>query len=119
MPWLRIDDKMTDHPKISGLSDAAFRLHLSGMTYCARHLTDGFIDSSEVPRLVQKYKPSALKELVSRGIWYERHLLDEFTVYEIHGFLDWNDSREHVEAKRQAARERMERIRAKREEGQQ
>ena len=47
MTWLRIDDAMVDHPKIIGLSDGAFRLHITALCYCARHLTDGTYGAGE------------------------------------------------------------------------
>jgi len=43
MPYLNTDDGFPDHEKIDVLSDGAFRLHVAGMHYCARKLTDGTI----------------------------------------------------------------------------
>ncbi len=40
MSWVRLDDGSPGHRKIVGLSDAAFRLWIVGLTYCnqqARH----------------------------------------------------------------------------------
>lgn len=39
--YIRIHDGMPDHPKVDGLSDAAFRLLVSTWCWCSRHLTDG------------------------------------------------------------------------------
>ena len=32
MPWANFDDQFPKHPKVLPLSDAAFRLHVSGVT---------------------------------------------------------------------------------------
>lgn len=39
--YIRVHDGMTDHPKIEGLSDRAFRLLIETWCWCSRHLTDG------------------------------------------------------------------------------
>ena len=46
---LRFDDQFPIHRKVSGLSDAAFRLHVEAIFWCDRNLTDGFIRE---PRLL-------------------------------------------------------------------
>jgi hypothetical protein len=65
--WVRLDDAMPEHPKIAGLSDAAFRLHVSALCYSGRHLTDGEI-SRGVLRLLG-VPPRRAAELVSAGVW--------------------------------------------------
>lgn len=94
MPWVNLDDQFPEHPKVDGLSDAAFRLHVAGICYANRHLTDGLIAGAKVVRLVPRFRRSALAELIDRGMW--RPLL-EGDAYEIHDFLDWNRSRAEVE----------------------
>jgi hypothetical protein len=94
---VNLDDAFTDHPKVAGLSDRAFRLHVSGICYSNRHLTDGLVPASVVPRLVGGSHGKALVELIDRGMW--RHVLDG--AYEIHDYLDWNRSREQVLAERE------------------
>lgn len=41
--YIRVHDGMPDHPKVIGLSDAAFRLYVSAMCWCSRYLTDGIV----------------------------------------------------------------------------
>lgn len=107
MTWVQIDDQFPEHRKIAGLSDAAFRLHFSGIAYCSRQLTDGLIETDAVPTLVRKYKPAALAELVERGLWKPIGMPGQKpAVYEIHDYLQWNPSREQVMARRQKASER-------------
>ncbi len=101
MSWFHLDDNFPDHRKVAGLSDAAFRLHVAGLAYCSRGLTDGIIPADDVPRLVRRYKPSARTELVDGGLWVE-----SLGHYLIHDYLDWNDSRERVMEKRQKAAKR-------------
>jgi hypothetical protein len=100
MAYLQTDDQMPDHPKVAALSDAAFRLHFYGMSYSARLLTDGKIDADAVPTLVRKFRPSALKELVDRGMWYQ---FDNPPAYVIHDYLDHNPSKEVVLERRAKA----------------
>lgn len=109
MVWARLDDQFANHPKVVRLSDAAFRLHVAGICYCACHLTDGEIAALEVPRLVPGYRPKALAELVDRGLW-ERN--DD--TYLIRAFLEYNPSKEKVEQQRAEAAERKARWNASR-----
>jgi hypothetical protein len=109
MPYATLDDNFPDHPKVAGLTDAAFRLHVAGILYCSRHLTDGLIAADEVPRLVRRYRKTALDELVERGMWID--IIGG--AYSVHDYLEWNDSRETVEKRRAAVAERKRRWREK------
>ena len=104
MAWVKIDDQFPEHRKVAGLSDAAFRLHFSGIAYCSRQLTDGLIEADAIPALVRKYRPTALTELVERGLWKPIAIGGgKPAVYEIHDYLQWNDSREVVLARKEKA----------------
>lgn len=96
MPWANLDDQMPKHPKNIRLSDAAFRLHVSGICYCAQYLTDGRIDRDAVALLVPRFRRSALDELLAAPIW-----LDRGDHYEIHDYLQWNRSSADVLAERE------------------
>jgi hypothetical protein len=98
VPWANLDDQFPKHPKVIGLSDAAFRLQVSGICYCAQYRTNGLIPAEVVPLLVIRFKPAALNELTSRGLWVP--LLDD-GAYEVHDFLQWNRSREEIESERE------------------
>jgi hypothetical protein len=106
MTWLRLDDGFPDHPKVGGLSDKAFRLHVSALCYSARHLTDGFIPADRPPLLVHRLKPAVIDELVRRGAW--EPAVDG---WRLHDFLDFNPSAAKVKEDRQAAADRMARSR--------
>jgi hypothetical protein len=94
VPWVNLDDQFPSHPKVAGLSDAAFRLHVSGICYSNRYLTDGLLDATVVPQLVPNYRRKTLAELVDRAMWLP--LLDG-AAYTIHDFLQWNRSRQQVQ----------------------
>jgi hypothetical protein len=93
MTWANFDDQFPKHPKVIGLSDAAFRLHTSGICYCAQFRTDGVIAAEVVPLLVPRFRPRSLDELLDRRLWAPRGV-----DYEIHDYLDWNRSRAEIEA---------------------
>lgn len=101
MAFAQFDDGYADHRKVAGLSDAAFRLHTAGILYCSRHLSDGFVEVVEVPRLVRRYRKAALAELLDSGLWRDQAGLG----FVIHDYLQWNPSREVVlERKEKAAK---------------
>lgn len=102
MTYASFDDTYCDHPKIACLSDPAFRLHTSGILYCARHLTDGMVPADEVPRLVRRFRKTALAELTEWALWVPA---GGGQAYTIHDYLDWNLSRHQVEKRRAVARQ--------------
>lgn len=108
MPYLNTDDGFPDHPKIDALSDGAFRLHVAGMHYCAKTLSDGLIPENKVSRLKPEYRATQLKELLTGGIWHvggtgcgtEHCPVGSVGVYVVHDYLQWNKSREWWESER-------------------
>lgn len=97
MTWVRIDDTFPDHPKIVGLTDAAFRAHVSGLCYAGRYLTDGHIPTSALRQIGTR---KAAQELEARNLWTKT---DHGWV--INDFLDYNPSKADVEAERNRKRE--------------
>lgn len=99
MPWARLDDNFTDHPKVSGLSLAAIGLWTLALSHAARYQTDGFIDAR------------VMDGLARRGGRRRRHLIDELVGarlvdqdeggYWFHDFLQYNPSREQIARTRQ------------------
>ncbi len=92
MSWLKIDDAMIDHPKIVGLSDAAFRAHMAGLCYCARHQTDGHLPLPVAEKLAKK---PMLNELKTARLWMLKR-----DGYWVKNYLEYNPSRDKVEAGR-------------------
>lgn len=108
MPWVRIDENATDHPKFIAISANAFRLWVEGMTYCQKHLTDGLIPRSALKGM-RYYSPAAAKLLTAslvpgKGpLWHVEPNGD----MRVHDYLEVNDSRETVLKKRADAKDRM------------
>ncbi len=107
MPWVRLDDRFTDHPKVDALSDGAFRLHVAGMCHAARYLTDGMVPADRVNRLTPNYRPAHLNELVERALCVKHGV-----AYEIHNFTVWNKSKAWWDDKRRKDAERLAKWRA-------
>jgi hypothetical protein len=99
MPFLNLDDNFADHPKVDALSDGAFRLHVAGLLYASKHTTDGYIPATRVTRLMRTYKARHLAELMASTLWRPAD-----AGYTIHDYLDWNRSREQIEADRERLR---------------
>lgn len=99
MPFLNLDDNFADHPKVDALSDGAFRLHVAGLCYASKHKTDGFIPAHRVSRLTRAYRPRHLAELMEARMW-----LPADGGHSIHDYLDWNRSREQIEADQERIR---------------
>lgn len=107
MPWLKLDDQFCDHPKIIEAGPLAGWLHVCGMLYCARLLTDGFIPAGQVRKLADVDNAGALADtLVEVGLWDR---VDGG--FQVHDYLEYNPSREKVLAERDANKQRQERYR--------
>jgi len=94
MAWVKFDDGFPEHPKIIGLSDAAFRLHVEAVSYCNRQLTDGLVLAVVLPRITSARHPvKVAAELVSAGVW-------EATEggWWIHDYLDYQPSKQDAMA---------------------
>jgi len=105
--WIKIDDGFNDHPKIVGLSDLAFRVHISGLCYAGRYLTDGFVPMSIAIRLANN-DMMAVVDLTQVGLWIEDVQNNGFR---IHDYLAHQTSKNEVEQKRATTRERQKRYR--------
>ncbi len=97
---LKFDDQFPISRKVSGLSDAAFRLHVEAIFWCDRNLTDGFIRAEDLGIVSRFRRPEQyVAECVARGVW------DVVDVgWLIHDYLDWQDSREKKLAKKETRR---------------
>lgn len=118
MVWARFDDMFPWSRKVRRLSDAAFRLHVTGIVACARDLTDGVVkpdDLDEFPSMRGIEK--RLAELIAAGQWHpgghgcQGCAQPPIGAWIIHDYLDYNPSKADVETERAAARERQRRRR--------
>ena len=112
MSWVRLDDGAPGHRKIVGLSDAAFRLWVVGLTYCNQQANDGRFSAASA-RIMTGYLASpelgrgAMAELCAAGLWAET--ADGF---EVHDYLEYQPSQEERASANRAAAERMRKMRA-------
>lgn len=109
MPWFKVDDSFWSHPKLSDLSHAAVSLWVRAGAYCAQHLTDGRVSAATVQRQLWT-STDAADELVAAGLWEQ---LEDGSGYQFHDWLNYQPTAEATEQKRAAARERVQRARAK------
>lgn len=52
MPWVRIDDHFDEHPKFAQAGPLGMAMWVTGLAYCNRNLTDGFIPWAVAHRLL-------------------------------------------------------------------
>lgn len=114
MPYLNMDDRYPDHPKIDALTDGAFRLHVALMAYCARERSDGLVPLRRIPRLTPHYRPAHFAELVDDGLIHdgegcgtETCPLGQPRRIVVHDYLQWNKSRQWWDDKRAADAKRL------------
>jgi hypothetical protein len=107
MTWVKIDDSFPNHPKIVGLTDKAFRIHISGLCYCGTYLTDGFVPMTIAARFANE-DMQYIVELTQAGLWREA---PQDNGFHIHDYLAHQTSKTQVEEKRQTVRERQKRYR--------
>ena len=103
MPWAQIDDNMLDCPKAIAAGPDATDLMLRAIVWCSRHMTDGRIPKAALP-IVSGGNPKAKKrvdQLIKVG-W----MVDDGESWAIVGYLDWNRSRDEIEADRASAKAR-------------
>jgi hypothetical protein len=108
MTWVRLDDGWYDHPKFLNVGDAARLLWVQGLTWSARHTTDGHVSRKAAARFLQTKRNLgiAISELVRAGLWVATE-----DGYLIHDYSDYQTSSEQIKAERAANRERVRRWR--------
>lgn len=93
-PFARIALDYADHPKISGLSDAAFRAHVEMILYARKYKTDGLIPK----RIATRFDSATLSELLTNDDSAPSLDLDADTGdYWLHDFTAWQESKEEIE----------------------
>ncbi len=113
MPYLNLDDSYPDHPKIEGLTDAAYRLHGSAMFYAARFRLDGYLTAGQL-RARLRWSQRTEAELVDGFLMHKpgdpcpsRHCpADDGRRYRLHDFFQWNKSRDWWDEEREKAAKR-------------
>lgn len=106
MPWFNVEDNLCFHPKAITAGNAAVGLWVRAGSWSMQTLTDG-----EVPTEIARAIGTAAdaKRLVKAGLWIPK---DDGYVF--HEWVGRQRSRVRVEADREAARQRQERLRNRR-----
>jgi len=87
---IKLDDTTPDHPKVDGLSNAAFRAWIEALCYCSEYLTDGVISRHRIGR---RDGAKVVAELISVGLVKET---DDPERVVIHDYLEHQTSRQQV-----------------------
>lgn len=99
MPWFRVDDSFHSHAKALTAGNAALGLWVRCGSYCAQHLTDGFVPR----RVVLLYGTAQLAaKLVEAGLWRAVE-----GGWSMHDYGDYNPTAERIRAERRAAAQRQ------------
>ncbi len=115
MTWSKFDDAAAKNPKSREAGNEAWALWVAAVMYCNRHLTDGLISLAALandclPRAIPEARAKKLAEQLCEcsirdggaGL-FERA---EKGKYRVHDFLEWNLSKDEVEARRKTDRDR-------------
>ena len=112
MSWFPLEETITDHPKILQAGHKGFALYVAGLCYASKHLTNGFIPMTVVSLLLPDLRAQVAKVaagLVNAGLWEEAS-----GGYQVHDYLDYQRSREQVEARRREGAARQRKLQDKR-----
>ena len=112
MSWFPLEETITDHPKILQVGHKGFALYVAGLCYASKHLTNGFILTPAVSSLLPDLRAQVAKVavgLVNAGLWEETS-----GGYQVHDYLDYQRSREQVEARRREGAARQRKLQDKR-----
>lgn len=104
MAWTRLDDRWDDSEKLAEAAealadhgDSAFAMWSRAVTFCNRGTTDGRISGAKLRGLTKHRRPQVVVDALVRA----GAIVDiGDNAYEVHDFLDWNESREAIEARR-------------------
>lgn len=108
MTWFKVDDAFHCHPKILEVGNEGAGFYVRCGSYCAQHLTNGFVPAG-IALLYGSHK--LVKALVVARLWRP---VDGG--WQIHDYLHYNPSRAQVEAEREAAAQRQKKARERRAE---
>lgn len=87
-PYVTLTDEYPDHPKVVGLSDAAFRAHVELICWSNRKRQDGRIPAG----MSRRYGEEVMSELEDAG------LIDSTNAgRELHDYLEHNPSKVEIE----------------------
>jgi hypothetical protein len=93
--WIKLDDAMPEHPKITVLTAQAFRAYVSSIAYANRNLTDGFVPARVAFGLcddADRAEPLQVEqELVDAALWEPKA-----DGYVVHDYLAYQRSKADI-----------------------
>lgn len=107
MTWVKLDEHMPENAKVLEAGPLAAWMHVCGIAYCNRHLTDGFVPEIVAPRLMDHAEyGEGVDDLTGRltevGLWeWDADRLGWW----IHDYHDYQPSAAEEKAKRKAKQE--------------
>lgn len=126
MAWVKLDDQFASNPKVLESGPLGIALQVAALCYCNRHLTDGRLPRPAAAALLS-FEGIGMRmwhnelfgsgedaswqlvaeDLVAAGVWHEPgHDCEECpqisSGYYLHAYLDFQPSREQVEAEKEA-----------------
>jgi len=120
MAYARLKDEINNNAKLLALSDAAHRMYTCGISYANKELTDGFLPEHIIHTFgVRAHnKAKVVTELCSVLVPGKGPLWHRVTGgFQIHDYLEHNDDRVTILAKRERSADRVERFRTRLSKG--
>lgn len=111
MTWFYVDDHLHEHPKARRAGLEAMGMWALAGSYCADHLTDGFVPGHVPVRWSERRWRKLAQQLVAAGLWTPAER-DGEPGWQFHDWPGWQKTRDQVLAEREAAAERQRRRRA-------
>ncbi len=75
MPWVKLDDRYDDHPKVVAVGHEAAWMSIRALLWCARNGTNGFVAQEAVNRIGADFSGRKRRELsrrlVDHSVWHE------------------------------------------------
>lgn len=103
MVWFKVDDHFHSNRKVKKSGLEAVGLWSVSGSYCAAHLTDGFVEEWFVKEWRRGPRLAAI--LVDVGLWYEATREGE-KGWQFHDWENYQPTKKQVEAEREKARNR-------------
>lgn len=102
--WVHVDDHLHAHPKFKAAWErepAAVGLYLLALSHSGAYLTNGHVDTEFVSSWIRsaRRRERTVGALVGCGLWTV-----DGDGWEIHDYLDYNESRDHVLERRRRKR---------------
>lgn len=107
MAWFKVDDGFHSHPKVLDLSPSSIGIWALMGSWSAGYLTDGCVRANIIERFGGTSQNIA--ELVNSGLWID----NGDGTYQFKDWDEYQPKKVDIEAEREAARERMRLVRAR------